>query len=43
MKRCIDYVRLGDAVVDAIVRAGIGIKCDDRVFGQVIKDVIDYV
>jgi len=39
----IDYVRLGDAVVDAIVRAGVGIKCDDRVFGQVIKDVIDYV
>lgn len=39
----IDYVRLGDAVVDAIVRAGVGIKCDGRVFGQVIKDVIDYV
>ena len=39
----IDYVRLGNAVVDAIVRAGLGIKCDDRVFGQVIKDVIDYV
>ena len=39
----IDYVRLGNAVVDAIVRAGVGIKCDDRVFGQVIKDVIDYV
>lgn len=39
----IDYARLGDAVADAIVRSGMGIKCDARVFGQVIKDVIDYV
>lgn len=39
----IDYVRLGNAVVDAIARAGLGIKCDERVFGQVVKDVIDYV
>lgn len=37
----IDYKKLGNAVVDAIVRSGIGIKYDNRVFGRIIKDVID--
>ena len=37
----IDYKKLGIAVADAFVRAGIGIKCDDRVFGRLIKDVVD--
>ena len=40
----IDYKKLGNAVVDAIVRSGIGIKYDNRVFGRIVKDVInDYV
>lgn len=37
----IDYKKLGNAVVDAIVRSGIGIKYDNRVFGRIIKDVMD--
>ena len=37
----IDYKKLGNAVVDAIVRSGIGIKYDNRVFGRIVKDVID--
>ena len=40
----IDYRKLGIAVADAFVRAGIGIKCDERVFGRLVKDVVnDYV
>lgn len=39
----IDYRKLGDAFVDALVRAGIGFKCDERVFAWLVKDVIDYV
>lgn len=37
----IDYKKLGNAVVDAIVRSGIGIKYDNRVFGRLVRDVID--
>lgn len=37
----IDYKKLGIAVVDAFIRAGIGIKCDDRVFGRLVKDVVN--
>ena len=39
----IDYKKLGDAFVDALVRAGVGFKCDERVFAWLVKDVIDYV
>lgn len=39
----IDYRKLGDAFVDALVRAGVGFKCDERVFAWLVKDVIDYV
>ena len=37
----IDYKKMGNAVADAIVRSGIGIKYDNRVFGRIVKDVID--
>ena len=39
----IDYKKLGMAVADALIRAGIGFKCDERVFARLIKDLIDYV
>ena len=39
----IDYKKLGDAFVDALVRAEVGFKCDERVFAWLVKDVIDYV
>ena len=37
----IDYKKLGNAVGNAIARSGIGIKYDNRVFGRIVKDVID--
>lgn len=37
----IDYKKLGNAVADAITRSGIGVKYDNRVFGRIVKDVID--
>lgn len=39
----IDYKKLGDAFVDALVRAEVGFKCDERAFAWLVKDVIDYV
>lgn len=39
----IDYDLLGTSIVNAFVRAGVGFKCDDRVFATLIKDLIDYV
>ena len=39
----IDYKKLGTAVADALIRAGVGFKCDERVFARLIKDLIDYV
>lgn len=39
----IDYDRLGKATADALISAGVGFKCDERVFARLIKDLIDYV
>ena len=39
----IDYDRLGEATADALISAGVGFKCDERVFARLIKDLIDYV
>lgn len=39
----IDYRKLGSCVADALVRSGVGFKCDERVFARLIKDLIDYV
>lgn len=39
----INYVKLGESVADAFVKAGIGIEFEGRTFGQIVKDVIDYV
>lgn len=39
----IDYEKLGASVTEAMVRAGLGFKCDERVFGTLIKDLIHYV
>lgn len=39
----IDYDRLGRATADALINAGVGFKCDERVFARLIKDLIDYV
>lgn len=39
----IDYVRLGNSVADALIKAGVGFKCDERVFARLVKDLIDYV
>lgn len=38
----IDYNKLGEATADALVRAGVGFKCGERVFARLIKDLIDY-
>lgn len=35
----IDYVRLGDSVADALIRSEVAFKCDERVFGRLVKDV----
>lgn len=39
----IDYKKLGESVADALIQAGVGFKCDERVFAWLVKDVIDYV
>ena len=39
----IDYKKLGNSVADALLRAGVGFKCDERVFARLIKDLMDYV
>lgn len=39
----IDYKKLGTAVADALIRARVGFRCDERVFARLIKDLIDYV
>ena len=39
----IDYKKLGSCVADALIRARVGFKCDERVFARLIKDLIDYV
>lgn len=39
----IDYKKLGESVADALLQAGVGFKCDERVFAWLVKDVIDYV
>lgn len=41
-KSDIDYAKLGSAVVDALLRANVGFKCDERIFARLIKDVDDY-
>lgn len=41
-KSGIDYAKLGSAVVDALIRAHVGFKCDGRIFARLIKDVDDY-
>lgn len=41
-KSGIDYAKLGSAVVDALLRANVGFKCDERIFARLIKDVDDY-
>ena len=41
-KSDIDYAKLGSAVVDALIRAHVGFKCDERIFARLIKDVDDY-
>lgn len=35
----IDYARLGDSVADALIRSEVAFKCDERVFGRLVKDV----
>ena len=39
----IDYEKMGESVVEALIRAGVGFKCDERTFARLIKDLIDYV
>lgn len=39
----IDYDRLGKTTVEALVKAGVGFKCDERVFARLIEDLINYV
>lgn len=39
----IDYDKLGVSVADALIKAGVGFKCDERVFARLVKDLIDYV
>ena len=39
----IDYDKLGKVTADALISAGVGFKCDERVFAKLIKDLIDYV
>lgn len=41
-KSDIDYAKLGSTVVDALIRAHVGFKCDERIFARLIKDVDDY-
>ena len=42
-RNSIDYERLGDATANALIKAGVGFKCDERVFARLIKDLINYV
>ena len=42
-RNSIDYERLGDATAKALIKAGVGFKCDERVFARLIKDLINYV
>lgn len=35
----IDYVRLGNSVADALIHSEVAFKCDERVFGRLVKDV----
>lgn len=35
----IDYVRLGNSVADALIRSEVAFKCDERIFGRLVKDV----
>lgn len=39
----IDYDKLGKAAANALINAGVGFKCDERVFAKLIKDLIEYV
>lgn len=39
----IDYAKLGNAVADAMIAAGVGFKCEGVVFARLMKDMIDYV
>ena len=39
----IDYDKLGKAAANAFINAGVGFKCDERVFAKLIKDLIEYV
>ncbi len=41
-RNSIDYERLGDATANALIKAGVGFKCDERVFARLIKDLINY-
>lgn len=41
--KSIDYDKLGVSVADALIKAGVGFKCDERVFARLVKDLIDYV
>lgn len=41
--KSIDYDKLGASVADALIKAGVGFKCDERVFARLVKDLIDYV
>lgn len=41
-KSDIDYTKLGSAVVEALIRAHVGFKCDGRIFARLVKDVDDY-
>lgn len=41
-KSDIDYAKLGSAVVEALIRAHVGFKCDGRIFARLVKDVDDY-
>lgn len=34
----IDYVRLGNSVADALIRSEVAFKCDERIFGRLVKD-----
>lgn len=38
----IDYDALSIALVESLIRANVGFKCDDMVFARLIKDLIDY-
>lgn len=39
----INYEKFGKATADALLHAGIGLQCDERVFARLVKDLIDYV